>query len=719
MPLRVFRGWDDLEAMQRVVAEGLRDAPDRGYVHPGDVAWWVGWHPRSPAPDELIGLWEPDERIEGWAMIDTGRVEAFLAPDLLETDAPRTFFSEVDAWALERSLPNVRHVYDGDRWTAAILTSEGFDAGDIELWCYERDLADLPGVEGDVRPVQTHEDVEDRASITFAAFGDPPSFAGYLAEYRVFVASPAYPLGWDLVCRTPEGSPASCCIAWPDPVSRTGNFEPVSTHPEHQRRGYGRTVMADGLRRLSAAGMDRVIVRTNVGNEAADALYRSLGFRRRNVVRSFARPDPRRIARLRPMTGREVHDHDSGEGLVPIDEARRKVLSAIEPLPPLQMPLTDAYGCVAAEDMVAKVDLPEFASSAMDGFAVRAYDVIDATPSSPAELKVVGRSEMGKRPEATVGMGEAVKIATGAPLPAGADAIVPIENAEEDEGLVRLFEAAVEGKHVRPRGEDVHEGDLLVPRGRRLAGAELGLLANAGVPHPLVHPRPRVIVLSTGDELIPPTETPQFGQVRDANAYTLFGALREVGAIPVLAGIVKDDPDALKETVFSFEIQADAFVSSGGISVGERDVVKAAFFRRGDIEFSKVAMQPGMPQGFGFIEGKPFFGLPGNPVSTFVSFELFVRPAMLKMMGRTQLGRPEVTATLTGEIRGPKDKVVFARVEVARGPEGWAATPTGGRGSNLIATVARANGLAIVPSGVEVKGPGDQVRVLLFRASED
>jgi len=423
--------------------------------------------------------------------------------------------------------------------------------------------------------------------------------------------------------------------------------------------------------------------------------------------------------RLPSMTERRIHDHDSADGLVPVDEARRAVLSRIEPLPPLQMPLTDAYGCVAAEDMIARVALPEFASSAMDGFAVRAYDVAEATPERPAELKIVGRSEMGKRPEATVGMGEAVKIATGAPMPGGADTVVAVENAEEDDGLVRLFEPAGEGHHVRPRGEDVQEGDLLVPRGRRLAGAELGLLANAGIPHPLVHPRPRVIVLSTGDELIPPTENPSFGQVRDANAYTLFGALREVGAIPVLAGIVKDDPDSLKETVFSFEIQADAFVSSGGISVGERDVVKAAFFRRGEIEFSKVAMQPGMPQGFGFIEGKPFFGLPGNPVSVFVSFEMFVRPAMLRMMGRTQLGRPEVRATLTGPVKGPKGKTVFARVEVARGPEGWTATPTGGRGSNLLSTIARANGLAVLPAGVEEAGPGDQLRVLLFRASED
>src|SRR5438034_2028489 len=421
------------------------------------------------------------------------------------------------------------------------------------------------------------------------------------------------------------------------------------------------------------------------------------------------------------MAERHVHDHDSAEGLIPLEEARERVLSQIEPLPPLELPLTDAYGCVAAADIVSTVDLPEFASSAMDGFAVRASDIVGATTANPTELKIVGRATIGQQPEATVGMGEAVAIATGAPIPAGADAVVPRENADDgDDGdLVRVFEAVPEARHVRPRGEDVREGDLLVPAGKRLSAGELGLLANAGVPHPLVHPRPRVIVLSTGDELIPPTESPHFGQVRDSNAYTVFGSLREAGAIPVLAGIVKDDPDSLKETVFSFEIQADAFVSSGRVSVGERDVVKAAFFRRGDIEFTRVALQPGMPQGFGFIEGKPFFGLPGNPVSVFVSFEMFVRPAILKMMGRTNLDRPEITATLTGEISGPRDKSVLARVVVARGPDGWTAAPTGGRGSNLIATVARANGLALIAPGVERAGPGERVRVRLFRSSED
>jgi molybdopterin molybdotransferase len=417
---------------------------------------------------------------------------------------------------------------------------------------------------------------------------------------------------------------------------------------------------------------------------------------------------------------RHVHDHESGEGLLSVDEARDRVLSQIRPLTPLQLPLAEAYGCVAAEDCVATIDLPQFPSSAMDGFAIRASDVDGATPERPVELKLVGRAMIGQRPDAVVGSGEAVHIATGAPIPAGADTIVPIENAETvDEDLVRVFDSPGVGRHVRPRGEDVAQGDVLVPKGKRLGAPELGLLANAGQPHPLVTPRPRVVVLSTGDELIPPTERPEYGQVHDSNAYTLFGSLREAGAMPVMAGIVKDDVDALKETVFSHEIQADAFISSGGVSVGERDVVKAAFFRRGDVEFFRVAMQPGMPQGFGLVEGKPFFGLPGNPVSVFVSFEMFVRPALQKMMGRTHLSRPEVNATLTDEVRGPKGKMQLARVEITRGSDGWTATPTGGRGSNLISTVVRANGLAMIPPGTDVAPAGSQVRVMLFRSSED
>ncbi len=419
------------------------------------------------------------------------------------------------------------------------------------------------------------------------------------------------------------------------------------------------------------------------------------------------------------MATAPLHDHDSGEGLVPVDEARERVLSKIAPLQPLELPLTEAFGCVLARDVVAERDIPEFASSAMDGFAVRSSEVADATTASPVELRVVGRALIGQRPEGTVGGGEAISIATGAPIPAGADTIVPIEDCQTSGDRVRILRGTSAAKHVRPAGEDVKAGEPLLPIGRRIQAPELGLLATAGVSHPLVRPRPRVTVISTGDELIPPTQTPEFGQIRDSNAYTLFAALREAGAVPTLAGIVRDDVEALKDVVLSHLVQSDAFVSSGGVSVGERDVVKAAFFRRGDLDFYKVAMQPGMPQGFGHIEGKPYFGLPGNPVSVFVSFELFIRPALMKMMGRRSLARPEITAKLDAEVTGPKGKTQFARVRVKRTAQGWIATPTGSRGSNLFATVARANGLAVIPSGIETANAGSDVRVMLFRSMED
>jgi molybdopterin molybdotransferase len=415
----------------------------------------------------------------------------------------------------------------------------------------------------------------------------------------------------------------------------------------------------------------------------------------------------------------DAHAHGADQGLVPVEEARERILAQVAPLQPLELPLQEAEGCVLAADLVAETDIPDFASSAMDGFAVRSGDVAGASEGSPVELRIVGRALIGRRPEATVGGGEAVRIATGAPIPAGADAVVPIEDCEVVGDRVRVLRAVPEGKHIRPSGEDVRAGEVLLQAGRRLGAPELGLLATAGFSHPPVHPRPRVVVLSTGDELVPPTQKPEFGQVRDSNAYLLYGALREVGAVPVMAGIVPDDVEQLKEAVFSHLLQADAFISTGGVSVGERDVVKAAFFKRGDVSFYRVAMQPGMPQGFGHVEGKPFFGLPGNPVSVFVSFEVFIRPALRKMMGRRQLYRPEITARLEEDVTGPRDKTQFARVRVRRTPEGWVAAPTGGRGSNLIATVSRANGLAIVPPGVETAPAGSEVRVMIFRPTED
>jgi molybdopterin molybdotransferase len=412
------------------------------------------------------------------------------------------------------------------------------------------------------------------------------------------------------------------------------------------------------------------------------------------------------------------HAHTSND-LRSVAEVRQSILDRVAPLAPIELPLPEAFGCVLASDVVAELDIPTFASSAMDGFAARAADVALATPDRPSPLRIVGRAPVGRHADVTVGQGEAVRIATGAPVPAGADCVVPIEYAVVQGETVLVLGSFRDGQHVRPAGEDVTAGTVLVPAGRRIAAPELGLLASSGHASVLVHPRPRVVVLSTGDELVEPGRPAAFGMVRDANSFTLFAGLREVGAIPVLGGIVRDEPDAMKEAVLSQIIRADVFISSGGVSVGERDVVKRAFFRRGEVDFYRVAMQPGMPQAFGQIEGVPYFGLPGNPVSVFVSFEAFVRPALLKMMGRRSLYRPEVEAVLETDITGPRDKLQFARVRVWRDKGHWRAASTGGSGSNLLATVAKANGLAVVPKGTATASAGSKVKVMLFRSLDE
>jgi molybdopterin molybdotransferase len=303
-------------------------------------------------------------------------------------------------------------------------------------------------------------------------------------------------------------------------------------------------------------------------------------------------------------------------------------------------------------------------------------------------------------------------------VPAGADSIVPIEHCVREGDVVHVMKGFGDGAFVRPAGQDVRSGSVLVPEGRRLSSPELGLLASSGHASALVYPRPRVVVLSTGDELVDPGRAAPFGMIRDANSYTLYGALRDAGAVPYIAGIVHDEAEALKEAVLGLITRADCFISSGGVSVGERDVVKRAFFRRGEIDFYRVAMQPGMPQAFGFIEEIPYFGLPGNPVSVFVSYELFIRPALLRMSGRRDILRPEIWAVLDSDVTGPKEKVQFARVRVWRERGQWHAASTGPSASNLLGTVTRANGLAIVPSGVETATAGSRVRVMLFRALE-
>lgn len=410
-------------------------------------------------------------------------------------------------------------------------------------------------------------------------------------------------------------------------------------------------------------------------------------------------------------SGHDHHDHDGGD-LLPWEEYRELILSAIEPLPAVELPLRDTFGCVLAEDVRARGDIPAFDSSAMDGFATIAGDIADATSDRPVALSAAGQVEMGRAPDVTVGPGTAVRIPTGGVVPSGADCVVPIEDCRVEDGRILVLRALDAGTHVRPAGQDMRAGDVLAPAGVRLLGPQLGLLGAGGARTARVHPLARVAVISTGDELVEPGEPAAVGQIPDANGLTLFGAVREAGADPVVAGIVRDDPEALRKLIEATE--ADTFVASGGVSVGQRDPVKGAFRETGEVRFFRLAMQPGMPQAFGRVGGRPFFGLPGNPVSVFVSFELFARPALLALMGRRDLFRPEVTATLDEDIGGLPRKTRFARVLVRHEGTGFVARPTGGPQSNLLSTVARANGLAIIASGTEAARAGEECRVILY-----
>jgi molybdopterin molybdotransferase len=420
-----------------------------------------------------------------------------------------------------------------------------------------------------------------------------------------------------------------------------------------------------------------------------------------------------------PPVSAHRHARDSALGLISVEEARDRVLSRIALLPPTDFRLQEAHGCVLAEEVVASEDIPPFASSAMDGFAVRAVDVAAATPSRPAGLTIVGEVAMGRPAEVSVPAGGAARIPTGGVVPQGSDCIVPIEHCLIEGERVLVLRPSQSGRYIRPRGGDLGAGDVVVPAGRRLLGPELGLLAAAGRASARVYPRARVTFFSTGDELVEAGSPRSPGQISDVNSFTIYGAVREAGAVPTPAGIIRDDAKSVRDAVRSSSGGADVLIASGGVSVGERDPVRGAFLDSGNVEFYGVAMQPGMPQAFGVVHGRPFFGLPGNPVSVFVSFEVFVRPALLKMMGRRTIFRPEVSARLETDLSGPEEKTQYARVLVRHEPDGWTAASTGPSHSNLLATVVRANGLAIVPAGVGRLRAGDRCTVMLFRDDQE
>ncbi|MFB6809571.1 gephyrin-like molybdotransferase Glp [Streptomyces sp. NPDC056387] len=438
---------------------------------------------------------------------------------------------------------------------------------------------------------------------------------------------------------------------------------------------------------------------------------------------------------------------DTGHGtqrLWSVDEHLADVLAAIRPLEPIELQLLDAQGCVLVEDVTVPVALPPFDNSSMDGYAVRTADVQGASEEFPAVLTVIGDVAAGSGELPTVGPGEAARIMTGAPLPPGAEAVVPVEWTDGGTGggaaagmtpasaapggaagEVRVHRAAEARAHVRARGSDVQAGDLALAAGTVLGPPQIALLAAIGRGAVRVRPRPRVVVLSTGSELVQPGESLAAGTIYDSNSFALAAAARDAGAIAYRVGAVSDDAETLRSTVEDQLIRADLLVTTGGVSVGAYDVVKEALSSVGDdedgsgggrMDFRKLAMQPGKPQGFGTIgpDHTPLLALPGNPVSSYVSFELFVRPAIRALMGLPDVSRPSVRATLAADkaLGSPAGRRQFLRG--VYDPESGTVRPVGGSGSHLIAALAHADCLIVVPEDVTSAEPGADLEVVLL-----
>jgi molybdopterin molybdotransferase len=418
--------------------------------------------------------------------------------------------------------------------------------------------------------------------------------------------------------------------------------------------------------------------------------------------------------------GMHPTDKQGRTGMLSVEQHLANVLARIRPLPPFEQHLLDAHGHRLAEDVIAPRDVPLFDNSAMDGYAVRRIDVLGADDERPALLRVTQELPAGAAADTEIGPGACARIMTGAPVPPGADAIVPVEWTDGGaDGTVRIYRTPVSGGHIRRMGEDVCVGQPLLTAGTMLGARQIGLLAAVGLDLVPVRPSPRVVIISTGSELVEPGAEPGPGQIPDANGYTLAAAAREAGAVVYRVGVVADDAKLLLDTIEDQLIRADLVITTGGVSVGAYDVVKEALSGLGTVEFGWVAMQPGMPQGFGVVgaEEIPIFTLPGNPVSAYVGFELFVRPAIRTLLGRTEdLHRPVIEAVCTEGFNSPEGRRQFARGRVEPAAPGGRieVRPVGGGGSHLMGGLAQANCLITVPEAQTRVEPGDLVPVVLL-----
>jgi molybdopterin molybdotransferase len=402
------------------------------------------------------------------------------------------------------------------------------------------------------------------------------------------------------------------------------------------------------------------------------------------------------------------------EPILPFEEAARIVRDATPTLPSERIPLAEARGRVLAETIVAAEPIPPFDASIVDGFAVRAADVASASASEPVLLRVVSEIPAGTSWAGTLASGECVRISTGAPLPGGADAVIPLEWTSWDDRRVAVERAGVSGANVRRSGEDVRAQETILRAGIVLRPQEVGLLAAVGATHAIVGRRPRVAIFCTGNELLKPDEPAAPGKIRSSNHLTLAGQVEEAGGIPTDHGIARDDAGAL-EAMLAAALGADVVITSGGVSVGDHDPVKRAFERAGVRRlFWRVAASPGKPVYFGLRGDALVFGLPGNPVSSMVSFECFVRGALRRMQGDASPERPRVRARLAHDLRGAGARRHFARVTLSVEGDGLVATEVGPRGSGNLSSMVHADALAIVPEGSDALAAGTMVEVIPF-----
>lgn len=405
--------------------------------------------------------------------------------------------------------------------------------------------------------------------------------------------------------------------------------------------------------------------------------------------------------------------------MISVEEALEKVLSYVKVLDSVEAPILECLGQALAGDVYSSFDIPPRDNSAMDGYAVRAADIAGASPSTPVYLDIIGEIRAGAIPDRAVTAGAAIRIMTGAFMPDGADTVVKFEDTDETQRTgqplkhIGIMKSIEKGQNVRYAGEDVGTGQLVFKRGTILRPSEIGVLASLGIARAKVIRRPAVAILATGDELVELGQPLSEGRIYNSNSYSAAAQVLRYGGIPRILGIARDTTEDLEPKIIE-ALSDDMLLTTGGVSMGDYDLVKEVLAAQGEISFWKVRMKPGKPLAFGTIKGVPHLGLPGNPVSSMITFELFARPAILKMMGKPVTQKPTVEAISESYIKNTDGRRVYSRAIVRKESDRYYASTTGPQGSGILTSMSMANALAIVPEDVDAIKEGDMVKAIML-----